>query len=465
MSEAKMAKSTETLASLVYTRDNDGQVKKTTAKGLLGAEVAENTYDENNRLTKSGTEYKYDAANNPTKLGSGTYKYNEANQLETGPSLTYTYDELGERTKTKPSTGPATTYGYDQASNLISVERPKEGETSEIKDTYAYNGEDLRTSQTISGTTSYLAWDMTEGLPLILSDTTNSYIYGPGGLPIEQISSGGTVTYLHHDQQGSTRLLTGSTGTVTGKCTYGAYGAPTCEGTTTTPLGYDAQYTSSDTGLLYMRARAYDPATGQFLTVDPINALTRAPYNYAGDNPINYMDRTGLCSIVPGSSENCFSEAPGEIISGVESVAEHPVEAGGVILGGVALASGAGEVAAAAGAGSEEALGLGAVSAGSGLAGAGLDAVGCVVGGEGGGGVACAGALLGAVSGGGAGAVVGGFVGEEAANGVRAIGIPSGALGFLGDLANALVPASSSGASSSPGGLSGFGPSPGSGCW
>ena len=113
---------------------------------------------------------------------------------------------------------------------------------------------------------------MTEDLPLILSDATNSYIYGPGGLPVEQVSSGGTVTCLHHDQQGSTRLLTGSTGTVTGKCTYGAYGTSTCEGTTTTPLGYDAQYTSSVHGLIYIRARTYDPATAQFLTVDPIKA-------------------------------------------------------------------------------------------------------------------------------------------------------------------------------------------------
>src|SRR5262249_41638558 len=39
MTEAMMFKSAETLASLVYTRDNDGQVKKTTAKGLPGAEV------------------------------------------------------------------------------------------------------------------------------------------------------------------------------------------------------------------------------------------------------------------------------------------------------------------------------------------------------------------------------------------------------------------------------------------
>jgi hypothetical protein len=33
--------------------------------------------------------------------------------------------------------------GYDQAGNLTSVERPKEGEVSEIKDTYAYDGQGL----------------------------------------------------------------------------------------------------------------------------------------------------------------------------------------------------------------------------------------------------------------------------------------------------------------------------------
>jgi RHS repeat-associated protein len=119
-------------------------------------------------------------------------------------------------------------------------------------------------------------------------------MYGRSELSIEQISSGGTVTYLHHDQAGSTRLLTGSTGTVTGKCSYSAYGTSTCEGTTSTPLGFDAQYTSSDTGLIYMRARVYDPATAQFLTVDPASSVTREPYGYTGDDPLNDADRSGL---------------------------------------------------------------------------------------------------------------------------------------------------------------------------
>jgi YD repeat-containing protein len=235
MSEVEMKKGSEALASLAYTRSKDGGVTKVTTKGLPGEERPSFSYDESSRVTKgAGIVYKYDAANNPTEVEKITYAYNAADELENSvfkksAVATYAYNELGERTKTTPSSGPATTYGYDQAGNLISVERPEKESTPKIEDAYAYNGEGLRTSQTISGTTSYLAWDMAEELPLILSDGTNSYIYGPGGLPVEQINSTtGAVGYLHHDQAGSTRLITGSSGTVTGKCTYSAYGTSTC---------------------------------------------------------------------------------------------------------------------------------------------------------------------------------------------------------------------------------------------
>jgi RHS repeat-associated protein len=120
-------------------------------------------------------------------------------------------------------------------------------------------------------------------------------VYGLAQVLFEQISSRGVVTYLHHDQQRSTRLLTGSTSTVTGSTTCDAYGNTTgTTGTAKTPLGFDAQYTSQDAGLIYLRARVYDPATGQFLTVDPAGALTRVPYNYAKDNPTNLSDPSGL---------------------------------------------------------------------------------------------------------------------------------------------------------------------------
>jgi RHS repeat-associated protein len=200
----------------------------------------------------------------------------------------------------RPLLHPQTTRRpYNQAGDLTAVTRPKGTETPAIEDTYTYNGGGLRTAETRSGATTYLAWDTDESLPLILNDGTNSYIYGPGGLPVEQVSSSGTILYLHHDQQGSTRMLTTSTGTVAGTTSYDAYGNEIgSTGPSTTPMGYDGQYTNSDTGLIYLRAREYDPATGQFLSVDPQVAETGAPYSYGADDPLNASDPTG--AEVPG---------------------------------------------------------------------------------------------------------------------------------------------------------------------
>jgi RHS repeat-associated protein len=38
---------------------------------------------------------------------------------------------------------------------------------------------------------------------------------------------------------------------------------------------YAGQYTDTETGLQYLRARYYDPSTGTFLTRDPLEAQTR----------------------------------------------------------------------------------------------------------------------------------------------------------------------------------------------
>ena len=295
MSEVKMSNSKATLATLLYTRDNEGQVKRTTSKGLPGGEKLEYVYDSNNRLTEgAGIPYEYDLANNPKKIGAETYTYTSADEIEKATNTTYAYNEDGQRTETTPTGGPTTKYGYDQAGNLILVERPEQGKVVKINDTYAYDGHDLRASQTISGATTYMTWNTAERLPLVLNDGTNSYIYGPGGLPIEQINGENKPLYLHHDQQGSTRMLTGPSGEDEGAFTYDPYGNTTStSGAAGSPLGYDAQYTSADTGLIYLRARTYDPQTAQFLSLDPDKAETGAPYNYAADNPANVSDPSG----------------------------------------------------------------------------------------------------------------------------------------------------------------------------
>jgi uncharacterized protein RhaS with RHS repeats len=43
--------------------------------------------------------------------------------------------------------------------------------------------------------------------------------------------------------------------------------------------------------------RYYDPATGQFVTVDPWVAFTGQPYDYSGNDPVNGLDPLGLCTI------------------------------------------------------------------------------------------------------------------------------------------------------------------------
>lgn len=310
MAEIHYKHGATSLGTLAYARDGDGQVTLTTATVLPGPATSKSLLDENNRLTEANKQgYEYDKANNPTKIeGTTGYAYNEADELEKGGGNTYTYNEDGERTKTTGS--PSTTYTYDQAGNLTGVE------STGINDTYTYDGTNLRQTQTISGTKTNLTWDTAETLPLILEDEANNYIYGPENLPIEQISTGGTALFLHHDQQGSTRLLTNTTGTTEAAYTYTPYGKlEASSGSATTPLRYDGQYTSTDTGLIYLRARTYDPATGQFLSVDPALQTTGEPYSYTKNNPENHVDPTGKCQVNPGP-EICVSVGAVVLVGG-----------------------------------------------------------------------------------------------------------------------------------------------------
>jgi RHS repeat-associated protein len=296
ISEAKFKKGTETLASLTYTRDTLGQVEKEARQGLPGPEALSYGYDEANRLVKAGAEsFEYDPADNLTKGIGSTNAYDAASQLGTGTGLTYSYDKLGERTKVTPSSGPATSYGYDQAGELTSLSRTEEGGVPAISETLAYDGSGLLASKTTGLTTRHLAWDASTELPLLLSDGQRSYLYGPEGLPVEQVGSEEEPTYLHHDQLGSTRLLTSAGGETSAAFSFAPYGGlEGSTGTATTPLGFAGQYTDAETRLQYLRARFYDPGTGQFLSRDPVEELTRQPYSYGQQNPLNLVDPSGL---------------------------------------------------------------------------------------------------------------------------------------------------------------------------
>src|SRR5579883_2997468 len=79
---------------------------------------------------------------------------------------------------------------------------------------------------------------------------------------------------------------------------YDVYGATTsASGTQTATRGYAGQQ-QDPSGLLYMKDRYYDPATGRFLSRDSYtlkDPLTYPVYVYAGDNPVNANDPSGHC--------------------------------------------------------------------------------------------------------------------------------------------------------------------------
>jgi RHS repeat-associated protein len=134
------------------------------------------------------------------------------------------------------------------------------------------------------------------GLPLLLQDRVASYIYGPGGQILEQVQ-GTNAYYYHADQLGSVRALTDQSKAVVATYTYDAYGQHTAStGSAPNPFRYAGQYRDAESGLYYLRARYYDPATQQFLTRDPLVAATEQAYAYAGGSPLNGGDPGGLQS-------------------------------------------------------------------------------------------------------------------------------------------------------------------------
>jgi RHS repeat-associated protein len=272
--------------------------------------TADNTlaygYDPINRLTTSTAGgsfiYGYDNGDNLTSIAiaastTTSLAYDAAHQLQSytkmnGTTLVqkllYTYDQDGNRLNKTDQTNAVTTYGWDQANRLSSYTA---GTTSA---SYSYNGDGLRLSKTVNGATEAFVWDVAESLPLIIKDGGTSYVTGPGGLPLEQIT-GTTVEYFHQDQLGSTRALTDSAGATAASYAFDAYGnlagtAPTL----VNPFQFAGQYTDSESGLQYLRARYFEASTGGFTSVDPAVATTREPYSYTADNPPNGADPTGL---------------------------------------------------------------------------------------------------------------------------------------------------------------------------
>jgi RHS repeat-associated protein len=164
--------------------------------------------------------------------------------------------------------------------------------------TASYDGNGRRASATFtpaggSAVTQDYVWDGN----ILLMDSVNAYIYtSTSDAPIEQVNlSTGAITYISSDSLGSARGTVNSSGSLTNTASYDAWGnSNNADGLTAiTPFGYAGGYTDPD-GLIYLINRYYDPATGQFISVDPEVSRTLEPYAYTLGDPVTQTDPTGL---------------------------------------------------------------------------------------------------------------------------------------------------------------------------
>jgi len=66
------------------------------------------------------------------------------------------------------------------------------------------------------------------------------------------------------------------------------------------PFMYCGEYLDIESGMYYLRARYYNPATGRFLTEAPIGYGLNW-YNYCSGNPVMYVDSWGLYDVHSGN--------------------------------------------------------------------------------------------------------------------------------------------------------------------
>jgi len=123
--------------------------------------------------------------------------------------------------------------------------------------TYTYNGDGLLYRRITPTETSTNIWDLASNIPQLLSDGQNTYIPGVGYF------DGQDWHYYLPDGQGTVRQLADAQGYLEHTYDYSPFGRLVeSEGQQINALQYTGEYHDEDAGLVYLRARRYDPAVG-----------------------------------------------------------------------------------------------------------------------------------------------------------------------------------------------------------
>ncbi|KUM34515.1 hypothetical protein AR689_10250 [Arthrobacter sp. EpRS71] len=323
-----------------YGYDTAGQMVTTTTDSQnASASVVGWVYDAGGRLLRETT---------PT--GSRTYSYDAAGQLLTvtepdGARTEYVYDGLGRRVRVIGADGSWTEYAWGPTGYLTgTVERDRDG--AEVS-RHRLHIDALGELATVDGTP--LWWDTAAPVPTLAGANTTQVLSLPGGVTGigDAWSAPGWRAARPTDQHDPWAVLGNPTTPHPGSpgVANAGFSSVLPSGITLTAGGG-----IDIAGLEWLGARAYDPATRGFLSADPLAPVLGAgwdgnPYSYAGNNPLNTTDPTGLRPLsdadlkaYDGSSRGAFAAAGDwwhknkEYVAGVAMVA----------VGGALMASGVG---------------------------------------------------------------------------------------------------------------------------
>ncbi len=263
----------------------------------------------------SGATYSYDAVGNRTDHNALTVA---GNRLIKFNGDTITYDDDGNMTsRYSPTTGASRQYAWDASGKLdstivVSAPDPQTGVRTTMVERYFYdaNGQlvHLQHGYIVNGALVYADssenWAVYQGdqiSELVQSSTYYTdiaYDDGTDRPAMEYLHLVGSSDSWHSEVMDAMGNIGGAVvdDTIGMGYTYDAWGVNTSTTWDNTEvLGWKGLQSATRAGLIYMRARWYDPALGRFISEDPAGLSGGLnQYAFAGDDPINAGDPSGL---------------------------------------------------------------------------------------------------------------------------------------------------------------------------
>lgn len=196
-------------------------------------------------------------------------------------------------------------------------------------ESYGYDDQGRRIRKTSNGTTTFYLYNGPDIVAEYEGDWTKPKVmvtHGPGtDDPVVRYTRNATGTYdkryYHQDTLNSSVAVTDANGTLVGTQLFDAWGNKLASGTlgSVERYGYTGREPDA-TGLIYYRARYYDPGVARFTQRDPIGLQGGVnQYAYVGGDPVNYTDPSGTIALFDNAVGGLLNVAIGAGITCITS--------------------------------------------------------------------------------------------------------------------------------------------------